>query len=102
MAESGARSAVLAGASRVAAAADAAAGSLQADLDNDGFADLAVGVLSADVGSIEDAGAVNVLYGGVAGADWIWQPVLHPEHVRGGQHRRGVRRVRLRARRLRP
>jgi hypothetical protein len=41
------------------------------DFDRDGFADLAIGVLDEDVGSIADAGAVNVLYGtpgGLTGA----------------------------------
>lgn len=37
------------------------------DFDRDGFADLAVGVTSETVGSIEFAGAVNVLYGAAAG-----------------------------------
>jgi hypothetical protein len=41
----------------------AAAGSLQADFNNDGFADLAVGAPFEAVGSIIDGGAVNVLYG---------------------------------------
>jgi hypothetical protein len=50
-----------------ATAAEAAAGSLQADFNNDGFADLAVGVPFEDVGSVIDAGAVNVLYGSAAG-----------------------------------
>jgi hypothetical protein len=50
-----------------ATAAEAAAGSLQADFNGDGFADLAVGVPSEDVGSVIDAGAVDVLYGGAAG-----------------------------------
>jgi hypothetical protein len=50
-----------------ATAAEAAAGSLRADFNNDGFADLAVGVPFEDVGSVIDAGAVNVLYGGAAG-----------------------------------
>jgi hypothetical protein len=38
-----------------------------ADFDNDGFADLAVGVSAEDVGAIGDAGAVNVLYGAAGG-----------------------------------
>jgi FG-GAP repeat len=33
------------------------------DFNNDGFADLAVGVPGEDVGNIRDGGAVNVLYG---------------------------------------
>jgi hypothetical protein len=37
------------------------------DFDHDGFADLAVGVPDEDVGSIDDAGAVNVLYGSTGG-----------------------------------
>jgi hypothetical protein len=41
----------------------APAGSLQADFNNDGFADLAVTVPFEDVGTIPDAGAVHVLYG---------------------------------------
>jgi FG-GAP repeat len=41
----------------------AAAGSLQADFNDDGFADLAVGVPFEAVGAIGGAGAVNVLYG---------------------------------------
>jgi hypothetical protein len=47
-----------------------AAGSLRADFNQDGFADLAVGVRE-DVGAIGGAGAVNVLYGtadGLSGA----------------------------------
>jgi FG-GAP repeat protein len=37
------------------------------DFDGDGFADLAVGVPDAQVGSVVDAGAVNVLYGSASG-----------------------------------
>jgi hypothetical protein len=40
------------------------AANVQADFNNDGFADLAVGVPGEDAGSVVDAGAVNVLYGG--------------------------------------
>jgi FG-GAP repeat len=47
--------------------AAAAAESLQADFNNDGFADLAVGAPGESVGGIIGAGAVNVLYGGAAG-----------------------------------
>jgi FG-GAP repeat len=50
-----------------APAAEAAAGGLRADFNDDGFADLAVGVPLEDVGSVIDAGAVNVLYGTAAG-----------------------------------
>jgi hypothetical protein len=48
-------------------ASSVTAASLQADFDNDGFADLAVGVASEDVGAIVDAGAVNMLYGSAGG-----------------------------------
>jgi hypothetical protein len=37
------------------------------DFDNDGFADLAVGVVREDVGAAIGAGAVNILYGSAAG-----------------------------------
>jgi FG-GAP repeat protein len=37
------------------------------DFDHDGFADLAVGAVFEDVGGIENAGAVHVLYGSAAG-----------------------------------
>jgi disulfide bond formation protein DsbB len=37
------------------------------DFNGDGFADLAVGVPYEDVGSITDAGAINILYGSAAG-----------------------------------
>jgi hypothetical protein len=60
---------VLPGASSAAynSAAAPAAGSRQADFNHDGFADLVVGVPFEDIGSISDAGAVNVLYGSAAG-----------------------------------
>ncbi len=38
-----------------------------ADLDGNGRADLAIGVPGHDIGATFDAGAVNVLYGGVSG-----------------------------------
>jgi FG-GAP repeat len=41
--------------------------SLQADFNNDGAADLAIGVPFEFVGAIQDAGAVNVLYGSAGG-----------------------------------
>jgi hypothetical protein len=49
------------------ATAAPAAGALQADFNNDGADDLAVGVPGEDVGGAVDAGAVNVLYGSGAG-----------------------------------
>jgi FG-GAP repeat len=56
------------GSGRGAAAVQAPpARSLQADFNNDGAADLAIGVPFEFVGPIQDAGAVNVLYGSAAG-----------------------------------
>ncbi len=47
-----------------------------ADFNGDGFADLAIGVSGEDVGSIVDAGAVEVLYGSPEGlapvGDQFW------------------------------
>ena len=46
------------------------------DFDGDGYADLAVGAPGEDVGSIRDAGIVQVLYGSASGPtarDQIWQ-----------------------------
>ena len=37
------------------------------DLDHDGFADLAVGAPTEDVGTLDDAGALSVLYGSAGG-----------------------------------
>jgi len=37
------------------------------DFNNNGFADLAIGVLQEDIGGVLDAGAVNVLYGAGGG-----------------------------------
>jgi hypothetical protein len=47
--------------------AAAAAGSLQADFNNDGFAELAVGAPMEDIGGIIEAGVVQVLYGAAGG-----------------------------------
>jgi hypothetical protein len=48
----------------------------RADFDNDGYADLAVGVEWEDVETIDNAGAVNILYGSYTGisasGDQIW------------------------------
>jgi hypothetical protein len=51
----------------LADSAAAVAESLQADFNNDGFADLAVGVPLESIGTASAAGAVNVLYGSAAG-----------------------------------
>ena len=53
----------------------AAAASIPADFNGDGYEDLAVGVPSEDVGSIIDAGAVHVFYGssvGIQSNNQIW------------------------------
>jgi hypothetical protein len=45
------------------------------DFNNSGYADLAVGAAGEDIGSVADAGAVNVLYGtggGLAGGNQQW------------------------------
>jgi len=46
------------------------------DFDHDGYDDLAIGVPGEDIGTIWNAGAVNVLYGGVSGlsasGDQFW------------------------------
>jgi hypothetical protein len=44
-----------------------ALGAVRADFNGDGRDDLAVGVPNEDVGSVESAGAVSVLYGGASG-----------------------------------
>ena len=35
------------------------------DFDNNGFADLAVGIPEEDIGALEDAGAVQIVFGGL-------------------------------------
>ena len=54
----------------------ATAAAAPSDFDGDGSADLAVGVPGEDIGSHEDAGAVNVLYGASGGlsaaGDQLW------------------------------
>lgn len=46
------------------------------DFDGDGYDDLAIGVPKEDIGNIVDAGAVNVIYGGLNGltaeGQWLW------------------------------
>ena len=62
----------------VAAVQAAPAPGLRADFNNDGAADLAIGVPFECVGAIQDAGAVHVLYGSAGGLHRSRQPVLHP------------------------
>jgi hypothetical protein len=52
---------------RATAVPAAPARSLQADFNNDGAADLAIGVPFEFVGAVQDAGAVNVVYGSAGG-----------------------------------
>ncbi|HYN95225.1 MAG TPA: hypothetical protein VES42_15365 [Pilimelia sp.] len=61
---------VLAGGCLIAGQGPAAAlpsGGTRADFNGDGYADLAIGAPYDDVGAVEGAGAVNVLYGSAAG-----------------------------------
>jgi FG-GAP repeat len=62
------------------AAAAAAAVAVEADFDNDGFADLAVGVPREGVGTAELAGAVNILEGSANGLTGAGSQLL----VQGG------------------
>lgn len=57
---------VAGGLARRSATKQAAEG-LRADFNNDGFADLAVGVAGENLGAIGNGGAVNVLYGTASG-----------------------------------
>lgn len=55
------------------------------DFDGDGFADLATGVPGEDVGSVRDAGAVQVLYGSASGPtarDQVWHQ--NRKGIKGG------------------
>ena len=60
------------------------------DFDADGYADLAIGVPYEDVGSIRDAGIVQVLYGsakGLTARDQVWhrgKPGVPGSNGRGG------------------
>ena len=47
------------------------------DFNNDGFSDLAIGVPNEDVGTISDAGAVNVIYGSSGGLS----PTAKPSQI---------------------
>src|SRR5690606_14349142 len=48
-----------------------------ADFDDDGYDDLAIGVPFEDIGSVESAGAVNVLYGSAAGITAAGDDLFH-------------------------
>jgi FG-GAP repeat len=56
-----------------------AAGQLKADFNNDGFADLAVGVPRESVGTITNAGAVSVLYGSATGLSAAGNQLWHQD-----------------------
>jgi FG-GAP repeat len=60
-------------------APSAFAASAAADFNGDGFADLAVGVPGEDVGAIENAGSVNVIYGGPAGLSATGNQLWHQD-----------------------
>jgi FG-GAP repeat len=47
------------------------------DFDGDGFDDLAVGVRGEDVDDLDDAGAVNVLFGSAAGLTAAGAQIWH-------------------------
>ena len=48
-----------------------------ADFTGDGFDDLAAGAIGEDVGDIQDAGAVNVIYGSASGLTTAGNLILH-------------------------
>jgi hypothetical protein len=52
-----------------------------ADFDRDGFADLAVGVEWEDIGTVEKAGAVNVLYGSSGGISATDNQLWHQDDL---------------------
>ena len=49
------------------------------DFDNDAFADLALGFQYEDIGTIQDAGAVNVIYGTAAGLSSTGNQLWHQD-----------------------
>ena len=59
------------------------------DFNGDGYADLAIGVPSEDIGTKDGAGGVNVLYGSSGRPDRGWRPVLEPGQPRHPRHGRG-------------
>ena len=58
------------------------------DFDNDGYDDLVVGVPYEDIGSIKDAGIVNVIYNGSGSDDQTWHQDKNNinETAQGGDH----------------
>jgi disulfide bond formation protein DsbB len=52
---------------------------VSADFNGDGFSDLAVGVASEDIGVLENAGAVNVLYGSERGVSAAGNQFWHQD-----------------------
>jgi hypothetical protein len=58
------------------------ASKVNSDFNGDGFSDLAIGVPSEDVGTLQDAGAVNVIYGSSDGINGI---PLSPSNGRADQ-----------------
>jgi hypothetical protein len=56
------------------------------DFNGDGFADLAIVALNEDVGSVRDAGAINVLYGSAGGLQ-----ATNPDDQRFTQNSPGVK-----------
>ena len=59
------------------------------DFNNDGFEDLAIGVVGEDIGSISNAGAVNILYGSSSGLSTANNQMWHQDSpgVHGGAER---------------
>jgi len=49
------------------------------DFSNDGYDDLAVGILNEDIGTIVDAGAVQILYGGASGLSTTGNQLWHQD-----------------------
>ncbi|MDP9188611.1 MAG: Ig-like domain-containing protein, partial [Actinomycetota bacterium] len=68
---------------RVDCAADPAGPA--ADFNGDGFADRAVGVPLEDVGSVSDAGVVNVIYGSATGLTDAGNQVWNQSDLGGGE-----------------
>ncbi len=50
------------------------------DFNGDGYGDLAIGLPFEDVGSVSDAGAVNILYGSANGLDAVGNQIIDPDN----------------------